>query len=57
MPSQWENYAYVFVNQAVVDIIKVLINNFYQIESGNSEIEWKSISEFEKMAYFLNFPK
>ena len=56
MPSQWKNYAYVFVNLAVANIFETLINNFCQIEPGKSVIEQRSISGFEKMAYFLNFP-
>jgi len=32
MPSQWEGYAYVFVNPTVTNIIEPLINNFCQIE-------------------------
>ncbi len=39
MPSQWENYAYVFVNLAVTNIFKTLINNFCQIKLEKSEIE------------------
>ena len=32
MPSQWEKYAYVFVNLAVTNILESHINNFCQIE-------------------------